>query len=182
MRPPPLAPPRPPPARRPRNGCWLPAYPAEYGRTKLWFEAYLREHGIDGADDHHPDVGSSFRPDYRVHWGDDSAICEVKEFKTTKADERFAAAPRQPHALSPDEVYGAIRRQISYAAKQLKAVRGRREALVIVLANPGGMFVPLGEPEEVMAAMYGNPGYRLGIRPDRGAAGEASSSSTATGR
>ncbi len=77
--------------------------------SELWFEAYLREHGIDGADDHHPDVGSSLRPDYRVQWGDDSAIFEAKEFKTTKADERFAAAPRQPDALSPDEVYGAIR-------------------------------------------------------------------------
>lgn len=64
--------------------------------SELWFEEYLLERGIGGGDDHHPDLGASRQPDYRIHSGTDTAICEVKEFKSSKADERFAVAPRQP--------------------------------------------------------------------------------------
>ena len=84
--------------------------------------------------------------------------------------QRFAAAgPRQPLALSNDEVYGSVRNKISAAAKeQLRPVRDRKEALVVVLANPHGVDVPLEQPDDVIAAMYGNQAHSIAVNlPER---------------
>lgn len=133
--------------------------------SELWFERYLRDHGLDGGDDHHPDLGVGRRPDYRVSRGRDSAICEVKEFTTSKMAKRFAeAGSRQPLSLSNDEVYGSVRNKISQAAKeQLKPVRHREEALVVVLANPRRVYAPLEQPDDIIAAMYGNQAYSIAV-------------------
>jgi hypothetical protein len=100
------------------------------------------------------------RPDYRLSRGGAGAICEVKEFTTRVITERLMAAPRQTATLSPKEQFGTVRDAISKAAAQLKPYRDRGEPLVIVLANPHNADVSL-DPEDVMAAMYGNPGVRL---------------------
>ena len=142
--------------------------------SELWFERYLRDHGLEGAHDHHPDLGVSQRPDYRVTRGPDVAICEVKEFTISKIIKRFAdVGPRQPMSLSNDEVYGSVRNKISVAAKeQLKPVRDRNEALVVVLADPHGVYAPLGQPDDIIAAMYGNQAYSIAVNLPEGQSGD----------
>ena len=74
-------------------------------------------------------------------------------------------------SLSDDEVYGAVRRRISDAAEQLKPVRDRDKALVVVLANPHGIHVPLWRVTDIVACMYGNQGYSMPINVETGEGG-----------
>jgi hypothetical protein len=130
-------------------------------KSELWLEDYARRLGLDGADLHHPELGGSGkRPDYRLARGATAAICEVKEFRTSVITDRLMAAPRQTASISNKEQFGTVRDAISKAAAQLKPYRDRGDALVVVLANPNGADVSLS-PEDVMAAMYGNPGVRI---------------------
>jgi hypothetical protein len=137
-----------------------------------WFERYLVDHGVDGGDDHHPDLGVSKKPDYRISRdSSNGAICEVKEFTTSGMEKRFAVSSGQPMSLSDNEVYGAVRRKISDAAEQLKPVRDRDEALVVVLANPRRIHVPIWRVNDIVACMYGNQGYSMPINVETGEGG-----------
>jgi len=49
-------------------------------RSEKRFERYLNDRGV--GFEYEPDLGTSFKPDYRVFVGDTEAICEVKEFAT----------------------------------------------------------------------------------------------------
>ncbi len=54
------------------------------------FEAYLLESGIEGGEDHEPDLGGGpeeRRPDYRVSRGDAAAIIELKGFESSSLEE-----------------------------------------------------------------------------------------------
>ena len=139
--------------------------------SEEWFERYLADHAVDGGANHHPDLGVSKKPDYRVSRDCNGAICEVKEFTTSGMEKRFATSAGQPMSLSDDEVYGAIRRKISSAAEQLKPVRDRDEALVVALANPHGVHVPLWRVSDIVACMYGNQGYSMPVNVESGEAG-----------
>lgn len=136
-----------------------------------WFERYLVDHDVDGGDDHHPDLGVSKKPDYRISRDSNGAICEVKEFTTSGMEKRFAAASGQPMSLSDEEVYGAVRSKISDAAEQLKPLRDHDEALVVVLGNPHGIYVPLWRVTDIVACMYGNQGYSMPINLETGEGG-----------
>jgi len=129
-----------------------------------WFEDYLRERGLDGGDDQHPDLGGGLkapRPDYRISGGTEGAICEVKGFTNSKANRRMAEATGAV-TLSGGDVYGSVRNTIAKAAKrQLRPYRHREEALIVVLANPRGVYVPLEQADDVIAAMYGNLGVAV---------------------
>jgi hypothetical protein len=139
--------------------------------SELWFEEYLRERGLEGGDDHHPNLGPGRRPDYRVSRGADAVICEVKEFTDSKLDRRFREAVRtgqRGFVASSDEQYGSVRKAISRAADQLKDVKDHGEALAIVLANPSGVSVDLDHPTDVIAAMYGNEAVSIAVAPVTG--------------
>jgi hypothetical protein len=140
--------------------------------SEEWFERYLLDHDLRGGEDHHPDLGIATRPDYRVPGPTGAAVCEVKEFTTSGMHERFAkAGPRQPLSLSDEEVYGDVRRKISYAAAQLKPLAAGGDALVVVLANPHGIHVPLARADDIAACMYGNHGYSVPIERGTGRSG-----------
>lgn len=60
--------------------------------SEVWFERYAAEHGLEGGDEHQPDLGGGSdtpQPDFRVRKGDSSAIVEVKEFETSVLNQRF---------------------------------------------------------------------------------------------
>ena len=136
-----------------------------------WFERYLVDHDVNGGNDHHPDLGVGKKPDYRISRGSAGAICEIKEFTTSGMEKRFAGAAGQPMSLSDKEVYGAVRRKISDAASQLKPLADRDDALVVVLANPHGVHVPLWRVDDIVACMYGNQGYSMLVNTETGEGG-----------
>jgi hypothetical protein len=126
----------------------------------------LSENGY--AFEHEPEWGVDKRPDYLISRAGVEAVCEVKEFTTTAITD--ALAGRRVGFLSDRQVFGAVRNQLDAAARQLKPLDGRGLPLVVVLANPHGADVSL-RPDDVMAAMYGNPAFSMPIGPE-GVAGE----------
>jgi hypothetical protein len=135
-------------------------------QSEARFERYLSENGY--AFEHEPEWGVDKRPDYLISRAGVEAVCEVKEFTTTAITD--ALAGRRVGFLSDRQVFGAVRNQLDAAARQLKPLDGRGLPLVVVLANPHGADVSL-EPNDVMAAMYGNPAFSMPIGPE-GATGE----------
>jgi hypothetical protein len=131
------------------------------------FEQYLTEHGY--TFEYEPDLGVTTRPDYLIARGGTQAVCKVKEFATTAISDALAGT-RGTRFLSDKQVFGAVRARLDAAARQLKPVAARGLPLVAVLANPRGADVSL-EPNDVMAAMYGNPAFATSIDPE-GVAGE----------
>ena len=148
--------------------------------SEIWFEDYLRDRDIEGWDDHEPDLGVRTRADYRIRRDSPSVICEVKEFTTSGLQKRMnslaaVAAPGRPQSFvaSDEEIYGAVRKRIAVAAtKKLRPLKDRGEALAVVLANPHGIAIDLDDPADVIAAMYGNEAYRIGVNLPPGVAGE----------
>lgn len=66
--------------------------------SEVWMERYAADHGLDGADDHQPDLRGGEgapRPDYRFSRGTSSAIVEVKESETSTLDKRPRGAGRR---------------------------------------------------------------------------------------
>jgi hypothetical protein len=49
-------------------------------RSEKRLERYLNDRGL--GFEYEPDLGISFKPDYRIFSGETEAICEVKEFAT----------------------------------------------------------------------------------------------------
>lgn len=81
--------------------------------SEQWFEAYLRQVGLDGWQHHEPDLGIAKRPDYRItSAAGDVAICEVKEFATSGLQRRMAAPSNRVFSSAPDEAYGGVRSQL----------------------------------------------------------------------
>lgn len=140
--------------------------------SERWLERYAREQGLGGWDDHHPDLGAKGPcPDYRLSRDQAAAICEVKEFRTRWLDRLFDGR-RGAVTTSAKPVYRAVRNAVGDAAKQqLRPYIDRGEPLVIVLANPHGAQVHLDEPNEVLAALYGNPVVQGSVDPATGQAG-----------
>lgn len=163
--------------------------------SERWFEQALDERGIAGGDVHQPDLGGAARPDYRIHrptpWTrlharrPESVICEVKGFTETGMSRRLSEAEstlvtdesgRQrrrvmPMMLSDRDVYGTTRNKIIEASKrQLRKYAGRREALAVVVVNPAGVHAPIYEIEDLIAVMYGDPGWAFKVNPETGEA------------
>lgn len=128
--------------------------------SEQWFESYAIERGLDGARDHQPALGGTARPDFRVSRGSLSAIVEVKEFETSYLDRTLKeAGPRNVVMTGAEQELSTVRHKIGKAAKvQLRPYVGRGEPLIVCLANPRGVWVDLGA-DEVLAAMYGDPGF-----------------------
>lgn len=128
--------------------------------SEQWFESYATERGLDGADDHQPDLGGTAEPDFRVSRGDLSAIVEVKEFETSYLDRALkAGGSRNVVITGAEQELSTVRHKIGKAAKlQLRPYVDRGEPLIVCLANPRGVWVNL-DSDEVLAAMYGDPGF-----------------------
>jgi hypothetical protein len=127
-------------------------------------EQYLDEHGFDALE-HEPDVGTAKRPDYVIRRGASQLIVEVKEFSPGTS-----SLPAQTSGTTSLEVVlKPIRSQLREAARQLKDVADLGLPLMVVLTNPHGAFVIMGE-QELIWAMYGDPVIRMAIDPRVGAA------------
>jgi hypothetical protein len=124
------------------------------------FARYLRKHGYAGWGRHEPPelhTGTS-SPDFLIHRGNVSVICEVKEF-TTRYKHRAATEARgKTIKWSNRRVYGTVRNSIREAASQMKPLADDARPLVVVLGNLRNADVRL-EPTEVIYAMYGDPTF-----------------------
>lgn len=135
-------------------------------KSEELFERYLRETAHDGWDDHQPDLGSAKNPDYKISKNGASAIVDVKEFADSKLHQRSQVGNKVFNA-SQDEMLGDVRDKIGKFAKQVKPFERSGLPLVLVLANPNNILVPLGE-FEIRAAMYGMPMFGGEFDPEVG--------------
>ena len=129
------------------------------------FETYLYEVGIDGGQDHQPDLGGgpeARRPDYRISRGDAAAIIELKGFETSSLDDALKASGGYVVRGASQEL-APTRNKIGEAVKQLRPYRNRPEPLIVCLANPDRLCVPCEDQNDVIAAMYGDQGVRVSI-------------------
>ena len=97
-----------------------------------------------------------------------AAICEVKEFTTDAMIRRWPQGGSGFGSFSETEWFLTVRRTISGAARQLEPLSGDDRPLVIVLANPQGVNVPL-RADEVIEAMYGELTVTFSIDRETGA-------------
>jgi hypothetical protein len=121
------------------------------------FERYLREVGIDGGDDHQPDLGGGEgapRPDYRIARGESAAIVEVKGFESCAVEDALRRGGGVVIRDASEEM-APIRNKIGKALKQLRPYRERPEPLIVCLANPRHLMVASEGHDEIVAAMYG---------------------------
>jgi hypothetical protein len=138
--------------------------------SEVWFQHYAAEQGLQGADNHQPDLGGSARPDFHVSSGGSGVICEVKEFTTSSLERRLT--DRSFVSISGRDQHGTVRNKISKAAKrQLRPYADRGEALVVVLANPRDVQVGIYEPGDMIEAMYGERGFTFEVDPVTGQGG-----------
>lgn len=126
--------------------------------SEVWFDRYVREHGHDPGEPE-PDLGIQRRPDRLIRWNGHEVVCEIKEF-----GQDVIPAGQGVGAIAPERWYGAVRRQVHAAARQMRDLADRGLPLVAVLANPQGMVVPL-DVDAVISALYGNP--QIVMRIDR---------------
>lgn len=129
------------------------------------FETYLRDVGIDGGDDHEPDLGGGSdarRPDYRVSRGNTAAIIELKGFESSPIEEALEDSGGFLVRDGRQELL-PIRNKIGEAVKQLRPYANRPEPLIVCLANPNRLMVPCEDHNEVIAGMYGERGVRVSI-------------------
>jgi hypothetical protein len=112
------------------------------------------------------DLGVSTRPDFLVERNGVEVICEVKEFTTTVADRKRATGGS--FAMSEEQVLQPVRSAVREAARNLKPLAGSNTPLVIVLANPRGLHVPL-KPERLINALYGDQTITFLVGPEGGA-------------
>jgi hypothetical protein len=131
-------------------------------KAEEWFESYLDEREVPGGDDHEPDLGGSARPDYRIGGDAAPAICEVKQFTGSTLETTLEGM--SSGCISSHQQYGTVRNKMNEAAKrQLREYADRGEALIVVLANPLGIRVPIYTADDVLAAMYGDQGYTMEV-------------------
>jgi hypothetical protein len=113
------------------------------------FERYVEANGYTAVA-HHPDMGTSKRPDYLLSRGRDLAVVEVESFNT----EPLSVDHPQNRLIDMTSKLKAVRRKISAGAEQLKGIDGY--PLVVVLVNPINSFVPL-EGAMFIGALFGDP-------------------------
>lgn len=114
---------------------------------ELLFERYLAEHGGEILA-YEPDLGTSKRPDYLVRVAGQEVVVEVKSFDT-----QLRLPVPGPGGFVPGPPFNAVRKKITVAAEQLKGISPY--PLVVVLANPGHLPLPLSA-NQMIAAMYGD--------------------------
>lgn len=136
---------------------------AQQTESEVWFDRYVRDHGHDPGE-HEPDLGIQRNPDRLLTWNGHQVVCEIKEFA-----QDVIPAGAGVGAIAPERWYGAVRSQVHAAARQMRELAESGLPLVAVLANPQGMFVPLGV-DEVISALYGNPQIQMRIDRATGAA------------
>jgi hypothetical protein len=144
--------------------------------SEVWFERYAAEHGLEGGDEHEPDLGGGDdapKPDYRVTRGALSAIVEVKEFETSALHER--SKEMMSFTLDAETVYRTMRNTMEKAAKrQLRPYADLGEPLIVCLANAKNIWIDFGS-DAVLEAMNGDGTVSVPVDPTTGAtAGEAS--------
>jgi hypothetical protein len=140
--------------------------------SEVWLERYAAEHGLEGGDDHQPDLDGSAEPDFRLTRGGSAAIVEVKEFESTYLDTTLKnVGPRNVVTTDPEQELETIRRKVRKGAEQLREYQDRGEALVVALANPNHLYVGF-DNHDVQAAMHGDIGYVFAIDPRTGGAAE----------
>ena len=129
-------------------------------RSEKRFERYLNDRGV--GFEYEPDLGTSFKPDYRVFVGDTEAICEVKEFATNWLTDRLSSIG----SAGMDQVTRAVRKRVRRAAEQLADLAPRDDLpLVVVLSNPQQADVDL-DPQVVWAGLYDEAGPLARNRAD----------------
>jgi hypothetical protein len=119
------------------------------------FEAYLRERGIS-IPKHEPDLGIGKRPDYLVTLGEDTCLCEVKEFAPGMNSIPGSGSWPMTTVLKP------IRSKVHEGARQLRPAAELGHPLVVVLTNPHHAPVILGE-QEFIWALEGDPIVRVPV-------------------
>ena len=132
------------------------------------FAAYLDAHGYSWAFE--PDYREAFglaerprtEPDFLVWRTGTRAVCEVRQFETTRLRDALENAGGHSSSVDPRLVYGGLRSGIREKAEQLRPFAGLRVPLVVVLANPLGADVML-DSHHVSAAMFGNPSFRFQV-------------------
>ncbi|MBS1886122.1 MAG: hypothetical protein JSU06_02950 [Actinobacteria bacterium] len=129
------------------------------------FETYLRESGVDGHEDHQPDLGGgpgARRPDYLVTRGEAAAIIELKGFENSPLEDALARG-RGVVIRDASQELAPVRNKIGEALKQLRPYRDRPEPLIVCLANPSRLMVASESQDEMIAAMYGERAVRVSI-------------------
>ena len=131
-------------------------------RSEAWFQAYAAEREWEGAEDHEPDLGGSSNPDFRVSREGHSAICEVKAFERSSQQDHLAASGGSA-VMGGRIMFGPTRNKLLEASKQLRPYADSDDALLVVLANPKGLWLPMEDPQEMIEAMYGDLAYVMNI-------------------
>lgn len=134
--------------------------------AEVWFDEYVRGHGHDPGQPE-PDLGVVKNPDRLITWNGNQLVCEIKQFTSSPFSRLLGTA--RVGALNVSEVLNPVRRKVGRAAEQLKPLAGSGWPLVIVLADPIGVGVPLST-QEIIWALYGDPVIRLTI-PEEGVDG-----------
>ncbi len=111
------------------------------------FARYLEVQGH--AFEYELDLGTMFKPDYKVRIAATDVIVEVKEFKTNWLTERLSSIG-STDASRPTR---AVRKGVRRAVEQLSELSERALPLVIVVSNPHQADVDL-DPERIWAMLY----------------------------
>lgn len=161
------------PKLRGRNGRYLRGVKSTTNtESEVWLQRYAAEHGLEGGDDHQPDLGGSRRPDFRLSSGQNAAIVEVKEFESTYLDTALkGVGPRNMVSTDPEQELETLRRKVRKGADQLREYQGRGEALIVALANPNNLYVGF-DNDDVQAAIHGDLSYTFAVDPRTGGAAE----------
>ncbi|HEY2717363.1 MAG TPA: hypothetical protein VGI73_14185 [Solirubrobacterales bacterium] len=134
--------------------------------SECQFEAYLLEVGVDGGENHQPNLGGdpeAPRPDYRINRGDAAAIIELKGFERSAAEDALIASDGGVVIRDAKQELAPMRNKIGEAIKQLRPYSNRPEPLIVCLANPRRLQVSCEGHTEVIAAMYGERAVRVSI-------------------
>lgn len=123
------------------------------------FERYLEAHGH--LFEHEPNLGTHFKPDYKVPVTGTDVVVEVKEFKTNWLSERLSSIG----STDAGRPVRAVRKGVRRAVEQLSELAGRGLPLVIVISNPHQADVDL-DPERVWAMLYYDDGPLQDNRAD----------------
>lgn len=142
--------------------------------AEIRFAAYLDSSGY--TYDFEPDyqvalalpTPTATKPDFLVERCGVRAVCEVRQFETTRVRD---ALDRAGGYMSTDgrELLVGIRYALIEKARQLEPFGGVGLPLIVVFANPLGADVIL-DPRHVTGAMFGNPSVRIPIDPALGGA------------
>jgi hypothetical protein len=110
-------------------------------------------------------------------------ICEIDVELTIDGETKIGrirwireTGPRNMVSLDAKTEYATVRNKLAEAAKdQLRFYADRSEALIVCLANPKGISVPINSIQEMLEAMNGDLGFAVPINTNTGGpAGEGS--------